>query len=401
VDPLLALAAEFWWIGPAVVGAGALGWAGVRHQRTERARRLAYDTAKHELRASRTAAAAARAEVKVARAELARLEAERAAARATGAEVTEARRRLRQAERDAKASAATVRSRRAHVGAARAALPASATDAAALPLARLLAAHDAVDARWLAYETDPAKLIAFPTMSDGRSPATAAFLAARTAARELRPASATARLTPPDFAAYRDAVHQLEHAFAAAEKDAYRRAGVADPAAGGHEPEALTTRWTIAAHEVITRSAESLTRATEAAATAFEARVTRGGPRPPGNPRPPGDPAPTAHPAKARDAGTPQPAAGSEAPHPAKARDAAASQPAAGSGAPQRAAGPAAPPPAAGPGTPADHRPPAAPASTPAAGGDAAAGASATPEAPPRKQPPVWPIPSRTDRPRS
>jgi len=365
VDPLLAFVAEFWWIGPTVVGAGALGWAGVRHQRTERARRLAYDAAKHELRASRTAAASARAEVKVARAELSRLEAERAAARATSADVAEARRRLRQAERDAKASAATVRSRRAHVGAARAALPASATDATALPLARLLAAHDVVDAQWLSYETDPAKLIAFPTMSDGRTPATAAFLAARTTARDLRPATATARLTPADFAAYRDAVQRLEHTFAAAEQDAHRRAGVAPPAAA--EPEALTTRWTIAAQEVITRSAESLTRATQAAATAFEARVTRGAARPPEAPAP-GSPAQGTPTQASPTQGTPRPQQHAE--------------------------------PQADPQPPADGVPAEAPASTPAGDRDDTARA---PDADPgaRTQPPVWPIPSRTDRRRS
>src|SRR5690606_19199498 len=46
-------------------------------------------------------------------------------------------------------------------------------------LERLMHAHDEVTARWLDYELDVAKLIAFPAMSDGRQPLTAAFLRAK------------------------------------------------------------------------------------------------------------------------------------------------------------------------------------------------------------------------------
>ena len=62
-------------------------------------------------------------------------------------------------------------------------------------LERLFASHDAVTARWLDYELDVAKIIAFPAMSDGRQPLTAAFLRAKRIADGLRPASAKARLT--------------------------------------------------------------------------------------------------------------------------------------------------------------------------------------------------------------
>ncbi len=63
-------------------------------------------------------------------------------------------------------------------------------------LERLFAAHDAVTARWLEYELDVAKLIAFPAMSDGRQPLTAAFLRAKKVADGLRPASAEGRSSP-------------------------------------------------------------------------------------------------------------------------------------------------------------------------------------------------------------
>ena len=43
----------------------------------------------------------------------------------------------------------------------------------------LFAAHDGVTTRWLDYELDVAKLIAYPAMSDGRQPLTAAFLRAK------------------------------------------------------------------------------------------------------------------------------------------------------------------------------------------------------------------------------
>ena len=73
-------------------------------------------------------------------------------------------------------------------------------------LERLFAAHDAVTTRWLEYELDVAKLIAFPAMSDGRQPLTAAFLRAKRIADGLRPASVKAKLTKEQLAEYRNAV---------------------------------------------------------------------------------------------------------------------------------------------------------------------------------------------------
>jgi biopolymer transport protein ExbB/TolQ len=89
-------------------------------------------------------------------------------------------------------------------------------------LKRLMDAHDDVTRRWLEYELDVAKLIAFPTMSDGREALTAAFLRAKKVADELRPASPDARIDAEELAEYRDAVHDYEVAFDVAEQDARR-----------------------------------------------------------------------------------------------------------------------------------------------------------------------------------
>jgi len=89
-------------------------------------------------------------------------------------------------------------------------------------LERLFATHDAVTKRWLEYELDVAKLIAFPAMSDGRQPLTAAFLRARKVADQLRPTSATVKLPPEQFTEYRNAVTDYEVAFDVAERDARR-----------------------------------------------------------------------------------------------------------------------------------------------------------------------------------
>lgn len=89
-------------------------------------------------------------------------------------------------------------------------------------LERLFAAHDGVTARWLEYELDVGKLIAYPAMSDGRQPLTAAFLRAKKLADGLRPASATTRLSREQLVEYRNAVTDFEVAFDVAERDAKR-----------------------------------------------------------------------------------------------------------------------------------------------------------------------------------
>ena len=87
---------------------------------------------------------------------------------------------------------------------------------------RLMSTHDEVSKRWLEYELDAGKLIAFPTMSDGRDPHTAAFLRAKKVADGLRPSSAEARIDAETYAEYRDAVHDFEVAFDVAEQEARR-----------------------------------------------------------------------------------------------------------------------------------------------------------------------------------
>ncbi|MEN2738576.1 hypothetical protein ABCS02_12360 [Microbacterium sp. X-17] len=89
-------------------------------------------------------------------------------------------------------------------------------------LERLFATHDAVTKRWLDYELDVAKLIAYPAMSDGRQPLTAAFLRAKKLADGLRPASPKVPLTRDQFVEYRNAVTDFEVAFDVAERDAKR-----------------------------------------------------------------------------------------------------------------------------------------------------------------------------------
>lgn len=89
-------------------------------------------------------------------------------------------------------------------------------------LQRLFAEHDEITARWLDYELDVAKLIAFPAMSDGRQPLTAAFLRAKKTADALRPASATAKVSEQQITEYLDAVGNYAVAFEIAEKDARR-----------------------------------------------------------------------------------------------------------------------------------------------------------------------------------
>lgn len=99
---------------------------------------------------------------------------------------------------------------------------APARETQATQLERLFATHDAVTARWLEYELDVAKIIAFPAMSDGRQPLTAAFLRAKRVADGLRPATAKAKLTKEQLAEYRNAVADFEVAFDVAERDARR-----------------------------------------------------------------------------------------------------------------------------------------------------------------------------------
>ncbi len=271
----MALLVDWWWIGPAAAGAGTVGWIGVRRSRqralpagttttTDRAarawasrplgksaaRRLELDAATLDLQTARTAVMRGRAEIKVADAEVVRAQAERAASRVSNDQVAAARARLADAQRDLRAAMAEVRARRAGVKAAKAMLPAIRSGSAPLPVARLLAEHDAILMRWMTYETDPALAIDYPQMSDSRSPLLAEFLRAHERAQWLRPASVQTRLAPADFLAYRDAVRRTAHAFDRAERAARR---------GGEQPrlEADDAWGRMASDLAETRSAPS------------------------------------------------------------------------------------------------------------------------------------------------
>lgn len=267
MDPLLLLG-EWWWT--AAVGAGGFtaGAVAVRRRSTRSGRRVAVDAARHDLRGARASVIEKRAAVKTARAELAHVAAERAARRATAEQVASARRLLREADRDAKAAAADLRARQARLAAARAAIPSA---SAPRPLERLRAEHDAVVARWMQYETDPALQIAYPAMTDARRPATGAYLRAAGEAAEARRTAGDAP-TPAEFSAYRDAVARLARALDVAEHAARHPEGAAAAAPGG---------WQDAAQDMIARSTEALDRAAGAAASALAAWNARRRPRDP------------------------------------------------------------------------------------------------------------------------
>jgi hypothetical protein len=299
VEPLLALLAEWWWIGPAAAGAGTVGWIGVRRTRrralpagsstTDRAarswanrplsktaaRRLELDAALLDLQTARHAVTRGRAEVKIADAEVMRAQAERAAARVSPEAVTSARARLTAAQREVRAASAEIRARRAAVRAAKAMLPAIRAGNAPLPVARLFAEHDAVLVRWMAYETDPALAIDFPAMSDPASPLLADFLRAQERAQWLRPASTTTRLEPAEFLAYRDAVRALNHAFERAERAARRgrddRPDVDPTDAWGR----VASDWAEQAQRALAWSMENMGRAASRSWNERQAKRTR------------------------------------------------------------------------------------------------------------------------------
>lgn len=256
MDPALL---ELWWVVPAALGAGATGVWAVRRRGS--ARRLGYDAANLELREAVTAATTAQQTVRVARTEVARVTAERAAARANAVDVARAKRQLQTAQVESRAAAATVRHLRARVATERAAIPSRAEPH---PLARLRTRHDTVLVRWMQYETDPAKQIAYPTMSDAHVPATAAFLATLDAAQKERPASD--EITVPEFITYRRTVDRLEEAFDDAEQAAHIAAG---------ERPAVGQGWQDAAQQWVALSADAIERAAEAAASALAAWKNR------------------------------------------------------------------------------------------------------------------------------
>lgn len=256
MDPILALAAEWWWIAPAGAGAGALGWAGLRGRRPA-GRRLELDAALLDVRTAQENVTRSRALLKVARAELLRVQAERSASRATPDAVADAKRRVQLADREARAAVAELRARRAGVQAARATLPPAGAAIEQLPLGRLMAEHDALTARWIAYETDTALAIGFPQMSDARWPPMELFLREHQQASWLRPSTRDARMAPAEFGAYRDAVRRASHAFDAAERVARRGSGESVRA------DERAADWAEVAHDLLDNAQRAITRSTD------------------------------------------------------------------------------------------------------------------------------------------
>ncbi|MDX2376288.1 TolC family protein [Microbacterium sp. LRZ72] len=233
MDPFFAFAAEFWWLGPAVIAGGAASFAGIRYARHQRARTLEYAAARHELTVARTRLLSARAQAKNAQATMLAAKSARQSGHGSSGELDEARRAIDEAQRELRSAQTALRGRRLSVKAARATLRGMPHDDEHLPLPRLIAEHDAVLASWVAYETDPEKAIAFPTMSDARVPATAALLTSIDKARWLRPPPGRPTLTPEEFARYRAAVTELGATFHAAEAAAWRAAGASGRPPGG------------------------------------------------------------------------------------------------------------------------------------------------------------------------
>jgi hypothetical protein len=91
-------------------------------------------------------------------------------------------------------------------------------------LVKLLAAHDRIDARWLDYEVDVARLLDFPLMTDMRNPLTVTFHKTKQRADLLRPERPDDLLSDRGAQLeYRDAVHEYVTAFEVAETEAIRR----------------------------------------------------------------------------------------------------------------------------------------------------------------------------------
>ncbi|MBO9627125.1 MAG: hypothetical protein J7484_12215 [Microbacterium sp.] len=263
MDPLL-IVAEWWWVAPTAVAAGTAGAFGLRRRARRSGRRLAVDAARHDLRAAQQTVVARRLAAKVARADYARIAAERGAGRVGADRVAGARRMLRERERDVKAAHADVRARQVRLSAARASVPAA---SAPRPLESLRAEHEAITARWMRYETDPALQISYPAMTDVRQPATAAYLRAAGHANEMR-RTVELESTPAGYSAYRDAVSELDGALEAAEHRARVLAG-----------EAPSTAWQEAAQDAFARSADAIDQAAGAVASAFAVWSARKRPR--------------------------------------------------------------------------------------------------------------------------
>ncbi|GAA1955004.1 hypothetical protein [Microbacterium deminutum] len=215
MDAFLLFVESWWWIAPVVAGVGAAGYRAVTTNR-RRARRLELDAALYEERLAFRALLVARADSRAAKGDVLAVKARRDAPASV---LAEARRRSAAAKDREWSASLNLRAARTRISAARVQYRTRVPDAP-LPIDVLVARQDAVTARWLSYETDPAKALSFPQMLDPQHPTTLAFLRAQRDAQELRPNAARERVTPTVYLAYRDAVVAAEVAFEAAEGDA-------------------------------------------------------------------------------------------------------------------------------------------------------------------------------------
>ncbi|WP_106815770.1 hypothetical protein [Microbacterium timonense] len=244
MEPILLIVSSWWWLAPAAAGAGAATYAGLT-TRSRRARRLELDAARHEESQTYRALVAAKARVRSAQADVLT-----AKSRPTLPGAVDARRELQAARQAEKVASLALRASRSRVKAGYAQYRAT-SSRDPLPIDRLYASHDAVNARWLAYETDVEKALAYPQMTDPRHPATVAFFQAQREALIKRP-TLRDRVTPQQYVEYRVAVRDLEMAFDEAE----RRAGV--PRAPQSAPGATAAAGLTAAAAVISELADRL-----------------------------------------------------------------------------------------------------------------------------------------------
>lgn len=212
MEPLILLVQGWWWVAPAAASAGAVSYMGLTTGR-RRARRLELDASRHEETQAYRALATAKAQLRAAQADVL---AERA--RSGSAASLRAKRALQSARDAERAASFALRASRARVKASYVQYRASSTTEA-LPIERLHAAHDAVNARWLTYETDVDKALAYPLVTDSRHPAALAFLEAQRRAQFLRPTPGR-RVAPEEFVRYRIAVEEMESTLAEAERQA-------------------------------------------------------------------------------------------------------------------------------------------------------------------------------------
>lgn len=205
-------------------------------------RLLAVAAAKHDLRVAQDAVVMRRTIVVEARAHVLAVQARAKMSVESAMDVLAAKREHSAAKRAVKAALAEVEARRAAIVAARnrANGPAS-KDPAAYPLAILITTHDQLTARWMEYETDVAKALAFPAMIDATSPFTAAFLDANRRAQWLRPRSLDQRLTVAEYVRLRDAVAAARVALDAAEAEAWRLARASVEPGRGRRPAESNT----------------------------------------------------------------------------------------------------------------------------------------------------------------